>query len=257
MPSNKQNKRDRAEVESSDDSMISMSRNDLHDMITSAVNEAVKSAVNDAIEKKIGDIQGLKENIDIITSEMDRISTMVSEMKSALKEKDIVIADLGKTVSTLKSENVNLKCQLNDFENYQRKENLRIIGIPESKTEVSKTVVTEFFQKRDFKVKEADIHIAHRVGKKDGTRPRAMIVRLFDRNKRDSVIKERRKLKGSGITIAEDVSAMTMKTLMRVQRSDGIDNAWIWNGKIFARHRSNPSVSFVVKPFQSVEDAKG
>lgn len=257
MPSNKQNKRDRTEVESSDESMISMSKDELHDMIKSAVNDAVKIAVNEAIETNMGDIRGMRENLDIITSEMDKMSTMISAMKSALKEKENIIIDLNKNMGALKSENIELQHQINDLENYQRKENLRIVGIPESVSEIPKKVVMNFFQKKEFNVEEADIHIAHRVGKKNGAKPRAIIVRLFDRNKRDRVIKERRKLKGSGITIMEDVSLLTMKTLMRVQRSDGVDNAWIWNGRIYARHKANPSVTFCVKPFQSVEDARG
>lgn len=258
MPSNKQQgKRERSEVDSSDDSLITISRNDLRIEISDVVKTAVNQAVNEAIEAKISDLQGIRENMDIFSSEIDRLSSIVSELKNTVKEKERDIKELKKSVDSIKRENLSLKCQMNDLENQQRKENIRVSGLPELASENPTIAACEFLAKKGIKVKEGDVHVSHRIGKMTTGKPRPLIVRFHDRTIRNKVIRERKVLKGSGVTVSEDVSHLTMQTLVRVQKSEGIVNAWIWNARVCARHQTDPSKTFVVAPFQDIAEARG
>lgn len=248
----KPGKRERNEVESSDDSFITISKSDLR----AEIQDIVKVAINEALEARVGDFQGIRENLDLLTSQIDRLSSTTDLLQKTLSEKEKEIGDLHESVNTLKKENCELLRQMNDLENYQRRDNLRISGIPEEASENPSKTVCDLLVKKGFNVKENDLHIVHRVGRKTSARPRAMIVRFFNRNTRNTVIRERRKLKGSGFVISEDVSILTMKTLMRIQKNEEL-NAWIWNGQVCARHKNGAEKTFVIKPFQSVTEARG
>lgn len=253
MPDKKPSKRDRGEVESSsDDSILTISRSDLRDEI----KNIVKVAINEAMEEKMAIFQGIRENMDVFTSEIDRLSSITMALKEALAEKEKDISNLRQSMDNLKKENTELHCQLNDNENYQRRENVRISGIPEASSENPIKTACKFFADKGFNVSEKELHVAHRIGKRNSGKPRTIIVRFFNRNMRDRVIRERKKLKGSGMTISEDVSNLSMRTLVRVQRSQGIVNSWIWNGQVRARHEASPDKTFIVRPFQSVAEAR-
>lgn len=253
MPDKKPGKRDRGEVESSsDDSILTISRTDLRDEI----RNIVRVAINEAMEEKIAIFQGIRENMDMFTSQIDRLSSITLDLKQALAEKEKDISNLRECINDLKKENTELHCKLNDNENYQRRENIRISGIPEVSSENPMKTACNFFAEKGFNMSGKELHVAHRIGKQNSGKPRTIIIRFFNRNMRDRVIKERKMLKGSGVTISEDVSNLSMKTLMRVQRSQGILNAWIWNGQVRARHEASPDKTFIIKPFQSVDDAR-
>lgn len=217
MPNNKPGKRERSDVESSsDDSLITISRSDLR----TEIQDIVKVAISEAMDARISDFQGIRENMDLFSTEIDRLCSATTMLKKTLAEKEKEIADLRTAVDGLKRENHDLQHKLNDNENYQRRENIRISGIPEKSSESPVKVVSEFFRKNGFDVDDKELHVVHRVGKRDSVKPRPFIVRFFNRNIRNKIIRDRRKLKGSGQTISEDVSNLTMRTLIRVQKSE-------------------------------------
>jgi hypothetical protein len=72
------------------------------------------------------------------------------------------------------------------------------------------------------------------------------------REHRDSVVRQRRLIKGTGMTIVEDLTSLNVKTLNRVRNSDLVATSWTWNGRIFALLKSGKKV--IVKPFQPLQD---
>ena len=52
------------------------------------------------------------------------------------------------------------------------------------------------------------IEVAHRSGVKTGSNPRPILVRFVSRAKRDQVLANRRRLKGKGIVIGEDLTSL-------------------------------------------------
>ena len=123
---------------------------------------------------------------------------------------------------------------VNDVEQYGRRWLLRIHGAPTQENEnCVETCKALFNNKLSVNVESSDIEAAHRLRPRNDGRPPAIIVRFQRRDKRQLVIQERRKLKGSGISISEDLTALNMKLLNRVQNHDGISQSWSSNGNIF------------------------
>lgn len=243
---------------SSDDSMISVSKTD--------IQEIVKTAVTEALAERDTQMLALKANMDIVTGELDAIKETCCGLRQALEEvqeslkkvlesKGKEVEEMKKTMGKQEEEKVDLQRKVNDLENYQRRENLRITGLPERNGEDPIEVVKKFFKENAFSVPGEKIHVAHRIGPKSRDKPRPLLIRFADRKTKDDVVRARRTLKGSGKTISEDVSRLTIQTLMRVQRSDGIQRSWIWNAKVYAVHHDD-SKPFTVLPFQSIQDAR-
>ena len=82
--------------------------------------------------------------------------------------------------------------------------------MPEDEKEIAADrtgkVCAIFSDKIGIPTKASDIEVAHRTGKRSSTGPRPILVRFFDRKKRDSIISSRRNLKNKGIVIGEDLT---------------------------------------------------
>ena len=72
------------------------------------------------------------------------------------------------------------------------------------------------------------------------------IVKLHERDTKALLMKNRKKLKGSGITIVEDLCVPMQKLLNRVNNHPMVKNAWAWQGNIFYEHRMTGEVSKAV-----------
>ena len=93
---------------------------------------------------------------------------------------------------TLKTENINLKQNVNQLDNYSRRNNL-VIGIEEKDNEQCEKLVRTFFKDKlkldSNSVNQMRIVGCHRLGKQFGHkgRPRSIIVRFLDYNDRHIV----------------------------------------------------------------------
>ena len=145
----------------------------------------------------------------------------------------------------------------NDTEQYQRRWNLRLYGVRESEGEdVVGKCLQIFNDKVGVEVDRKDIQVAHRVKRKEKTdregatqkkgkkdSPRSIIVQFQSRSVRSDVLVNRSKLKGSGVSIGEDMTAKNLDKLQKVQDHSAILAAWYSNGKIFAHLKNGKKVN--------------
>ena len=145
----------------------------------------------------------------------------------------------------------DLNRQVLDLDQYHRRINLEVSGVPEKKEEKPENIVLEIAQKINPDITANDIDIAHRLGPKreDRERPRPIIVRFNNRRSRNAIYDERRKLKnvttrdfgfqGRGkIFINENLIASTKELLGEVnkaRKSAGFKFLWTHNGRIYVK----------------------
>ena len=76
----------------------------------------------------------------------------------------------------------------------------------------------------------------HRTGrqkKKNKDAPRPVVVKFSNYNTRQKVFQARRKLKGTQITIVENLTSKRVAILSKVRNKFGISNVWSLDGRIF------------------------
>lgn len=132
---------------------------------------------------------------------------------------------------------VNIK--LNDLEQYTRRNSIRIHGMREQGRgryrENTLRLVSNFFY-NELEL-EPDVEIAHRVGVKstDPDKPRTIIVKFVRRSDKLAVMLRRKSLKGSGLSISDDLTLRNVRLIKEVRDNERIESVWSWDGKVYAR----------------------
>ena len=171
---------------------------------------------------------------------------LVEEIKT-LKE-DLEISN--HKVSQLQTENARLKKSTNllmfkvdALEQYGRRENWRLNGIPENKQKAGdgEEVIIKVAKMLNVDLKSNDLQRAHRLGKKQANnpdKPRPIIVRFVSYKKRNEILFAKSKLKTNAdykhAFITEDLTPLRSKILQYVKKQ--CNNNFVlchtYNGKI-------------------------
>lgn len=169
--------------------------------------------VTSAVETNTAEIHDLNVKLDQISIQIDKMSCEMTKMCEA---------------------NVKYQHQINNLEQYTRRNSIRILGVPSSPEEHTTNLVIDLIaDKLDIELTDLDIDRTHRVGKPTGDSPRAILVKFVRHDIKSKVIKARRHLKGTKIVIKEDLTVQNQILLRSVKTSEVTSNAWSWDGKIF------------------------
>lgn len=136
-------------------------------------------------------------------------------------------------LDTLKEENICLKEKTDDLEQRGRLENLRIFGIKESVNEDTNTLVIEVAKKVNVTLDPSCISRSHRVGPKSEGKIRAIIVKFVSSADRQRLFLAKKKLKGTHITIREDLTKVRQDILKSA--TENYDSVWSHNGVILVK----------------------
>ena len=136
--------------------------------------------------------------------------------------------------------------RFNELEQYSRRNNIRIWGIPE-KVEKGETyesmettvslVVKTLNEKMGLNLENRDIDIAHRIGKKIPNQPdRCIISKLISRvNKMKNLRDRKKKLQGTNIKIQEDLTKLNLAVLKATWKNDDVERSWTAEGTIYVK----------------------
>ena len=137
-----------------------------------------------------------------LTSSVEFLTSKFDEIEKERKEKDELINSLQIEVSSLKVEVKNLENKTHGQEQYSRRNCLLIHGLNETKTENTGEMALDVISdKLNMKMSQVSIDRSHRLGKRKGQKPRAIIVKFTRYKDRNHVFRNKEFLKGSGILL--------------------------------------------------------
>ena len=148
-----------------------------------------------------------------------------------------IVDPLKKQIDCLSDELANTEIHANENEQYSRRCNVRIHGIPEVESENCYEVVVDFFRK-DLRceVNESEIDRTHRVGKRQaGYKPRAIIVKFCSYQSKAKVMKSKTILKGKPLFVNEDLTAVNKRLFDVARRELRPLPVWSSDGKILVK----------------------
>lgn len=148
---------------------------------------------------------------------------------------------------------VTKSCEkINDLEQYQRRNNLRISGLLDNPTENEENTITKICEKLnehipDLELEASHIDIAHRLGNFEPGNHRVVIVRFIFRTTRNKILANRACLKGTDIYVNEDLTKLNVNVLssIRHKRKDEVEFAYTREGKIFVKLKDKSKVKLV------------
>ena len=160
--------------------------------------DQLRFELTDKIKLVNGDVQEIKESAEKAWEE-------ISDLKSNVAENTHEVNIMKSKYERLQQEIQALMRKSNDLEQYTRKENLRLLFVPEEDDENCEEVVVRCLTEMGINPANMNFHAVHRVGKKkpsptnstEEVSPRQIIVRFINRKGRDNVWENRGKVKNS------------------------------------------------------------
>ena len=155
------------------------------------------------------------------------LTSQVSKLQKYLKKSDQKIEELKTKNEKLKQALNTNTLEIDNLQQYSRRENIRIHGIPEpkGKKDDGEEVVIELAEKLGINIESYDIQRAHRMGRKRSPRakPRPIIARFVKYKHRNDVLLSKSKLKEcndkkfKNAFITEDLTPLRSKLLNYVK----------------------------------------
>ena len=214
--------------------------------------------------------QEFSQRLSMLEARLETVEAKLVDMESTgICQSSVDDQILAKELEVIKRMSRDSALQANDNEQYSRRNNLRIKGLKlknECTSQECTTAVVEFFRTQMHCRVDADnIDIAHLVKPKvvsvpDGDQRRSrngvlqptVLVRFHSRTMRDSIIRERKILKGSKYAVSEDLTTLNVQTINHMNKNDLVQKTWSWNGKLFALLKNDSKL--LVRPFQTLQE---
>ncbi|KAH3771145.1 hypothetical protein DPMN_172447 [Dreissena polymorpha] len=211
------------------------------------IKDIIKETVEQLKDKLLGNVI---RRIEILESDVFEHKREIDLLKqeSAAKNKQIeVLKTENETLQRAKNgDSISHDEFANNTEQYSRRNNLRIAGVPEdqdrqSSVSVTNKIVSLVNTHLGISIEPHDIDIAHRLGKFSPNKNRPVIVRFVRRQIKIDILRKAKLFKGSGIFVNEDLTKLNAEVLasVRLKQPSAVDKTWSFEGKIFALFKGN------------------
>ena len=222
---------------------------DLEDSITmdelgkesDSVQIDLKDVLNRFDDQFVHKIKGFREEIlNLVTETLQQVSNDIVTLKKKVETLEEENSNLKQAVVELRNAQTDLKIRMNDAAQHSRKDNVRILGLQETPKEDTRAAVCQMIHRKlNLEIKPSDIAACHRLPSAIIDKPKPIIVRFKDRYSKEKVTRERKQLKGSGVTITDDITQDNLKLMNRAKLSGKFESVWYFNGKVKAVRNSD------------------
>ena len=148
-----------------------------------------------------------------------------------------------------------MESKMNNIEQYSRKNNIRISGIPETGIETAEATTQKIVQEMNNIFPDLDLQtdIARRLDNKKKDRHRQIIVKFNFRMKRGQLLGKRTLLKGTNIFVSEDLAPANQHVLACIRRKmpDEVDQSWSKGRRLFYKLKRDPDTIIKV-PYKTI-----
>lgn len=165
-------------------------------------------------------LKPLNNSVKALQNEIAGLRTEVESLKEDIEKKDEEISDL--------------YVRLDEREQYSRRNNLRIFGVTETEHENTDNLVVKVAKDIGVTLDGHNIDRSHRIGK-PGPKPRPIIVKFIGYHARKEMFSAKKALKGTGITIREDLTKCRLEVLKRAVKEYSERNVWSSDGVIMVK----------------------
>ena len=161
---------------------------------------------------------------------------MTKKIQKDRAEKKKLINYLREEVSSLKKEHGQLKSDVENQEQYTRRNCFLVHGIPEEQGQSTDSIVLNAINEHlEEGLTEVDIEHTHRAGKSKQIKkkPRPIIIKFVRYNYRCRILLNKKSPKNTGISITESLTAKLMEILNNAKQCFGFRNFRRLDGRIY------------------------
>ncbi|CAG9820710.1 unnamed protein product [Phaedon cochleariae] len=219
-------------------------------VITREMRDEIELAVSKAVSESIKREINVKEIISKVTQAItktisDSLSNLekaVAELKNKTEAENKKLQDkVGKLEQEMKEvvKKTNIYEEKLDYmDQNTRLSNLRVFNLNESQEEPRNEIKNLFQSKMAITLRDEDINLCYRIGKKNDEKPRGIFIKLRSLDLKQNVYSKKKLLKGTGVVIREDLTKTRVQLLNDSIEKFGLKNVWTENGKIYINHNN-------------------
>lgn len=209
----------------------------------------------DKVLAKIDDFTEFQTEITGRVVELEKcakfLSSKYDEQNKDIDELKTSVANIAKENELLRVKNQELFKQVDTNEQHSRNECLLLHGIPEATGETAAQATSKFATAIGDALAidiTTEIKRAHRLGpfNADSGKPRPIIARFKSMGCRNEVFGNKKKLKGSGKVLTENLTAHRLRVMNSARDKYGHLNVWTIEGRITAKKDNQ---KFTVNPY--------
>lgn len=189
---------------------------------------------SDRVLRGSGDEKLIQTVVERILASDTFINKIVAVMKETFEAQVKELKqELNAKVESLEKNISNLQIRCDSLEQYSRKNNVRIYGVPKTEAEDTyDTVVKLCNEKMGLDIVTADIDICHRLPGRNNRGDDPIIVKFVRGAAKERVLKSRSRLKGTKIIIREDLTRTRQGLVKTAIGVAGPKNVFTKNGVV-------------------------
>jgi len=240
-----------------DEEIVQLTKSQLKNMIEGLVAEATKP-LNTQIAALRNEIAEIQKSQKFISENHDGLNKDYKSVLLSNKKQKQELSNLAKRTDELQKRSSDEELKLDELEQYDRRQNLELEGVPFMENEDVNKITMELAKQLEVDLVEEDISIAHRLPRKRphgriGIKPKhpTIIVRFISRHKRNEIYANRFKAKNMDEFPVDNMEQFYINENLTQRRkrlfwltknkSKELDYKFIWtvNGQIFVRKTDN------------------
>lgn len=141
-----------------------------------------------------------------------------------------------------------LETAIDNLHQKSKQNSLRFHGIIEHEDENIMSVISNFINSTlGITCGEAEIDYAFRTGKALNDKPRSVVINFVRNELRNKIFRAKSQLKGSDVTVYEDLTQSRYDLLVKAKKKYGRNQAWSANGKVMIFRGNKKTVINSVK----------
>ena len=188
-------------------------------------------------------VRRLKEQKVEILQELDaKVSAELNEMKGEIHDLKVENDELKKRVAELEATSVSKKdAKIHAVNNdqYARRSSTVVYGITlKDKQDPGDAVIETIKTHLKTTLQRSAVEICHPLGRDNKNKKRPLVVRFRFRDVKWDIMKNRKMLKGTGISFAEDLCSEMRGLYNEIRDFENVVSVLAWNGKIMAKNKS-------------------
>ena len=178
------------------------------------LQEKVTKIFNLAQNTRNMQIKGDKQ-LEELKSSVEVMSDKFDEYEKDRKEKEKIINGLQNEVSSLKERIDLLEKKSDESEQYSRRNCSLVPGVEEQKQENTENIVLSVIKEHlDIELSVKNLDRSHIIGKRNSkSKRRPIIVKFIGYNNRREIFNNKKRIKGTGVSITESLTAERMRQL--------------------------------------------
>lgn len=199
----------------------------------------IMDQVKQELAKKLATTNALDINAREIAQEVYK--TVSSDIADEFAEIKKVIEALRQEIRDTKEEIAEIRTEVDNIQQYARRNALIFRGIPEEAEEDTDNLVLDIIRKNlSLNISINEISRSHRLGRPQKpqpgqpTKPRGIIVKFISYRARAAVFRVKKMLEGSGITVTEHLTSTRQALLKEAVGKYGQHQVWTIDGRIMA-----------------------